>query len=588
MCGIVGFVGEKRKSSFLIKALSKLEYRGYDSAGFAKLETGEIKTIKKSGKIQNLLDEIIETDEFETGIAHTRWATHGEPNETNAHPHVSKNGLWAVVHNGIIENYKELKIKHGLSPKSETDTAVISELLEKSQAKGISDFIDVLSEADGSFAIVSICKNQEKTLFLAKHKSPLYVSENSIHEFMVASDPICFRNFSDEFYFLDDDEFAEICDGKITFFNNNKTRIEKQPQKIGNIFEDTDKGEYPHFMLKEIMEEKQAILNQVEIYESKKILEMFDDWFLSKFNEVKFIGCGTAYHAGLMGAKFVQKILRKKSSAEMASEFIYSEPNFVSPKTLYIFVSQSGETADTLRAVELVQKAGATSIALTNVLYSRLAKISDYVLPISAGVEIAVASTKAYVCMLTSIYLFCKYFESNKEYGHASSKLKEMAENILNFDTQKLNQIAYEIKNKTEAIFIGKDMDYITSLEASLKLKEVSYINASAYPSGELKHGFLALIEKGTPLFVFANQKNINTKTMSSMKEAESRGANVVVFTNDSSFECDSQIVIHNNDEILSQIEIISSMQYLAYRVSVLKDINPDQPRNLAKSVTVE
>lgn len=588
MCGIVGFLGDKARAKDLIKRLSKLEYRGYDSAGFAWLENGEIKTVKKTGKIQNLIDSLDDSQLFSVGIAHTRWATHGVPNETNAHPHVSTNGTWAVVHNGIIENYKELKSKYNLSPESETDTAVLSELLEYSKAESINDFIDVFERVDGSFAISAISKNKHDSLFLAKNKSPLYVSESKAHEFMVASDPICFSGFSKTFYFLEDGEFAEINSNEIKFFNASKNQIKKQAQEMTDIFEDTDKGEFEHFMLKEIMEEKQVVLNLVETYKSKRILEKFDDWFLSKFNEIKFIGCGTAYHAGLMGAKFVQKILGKNASAEMASEFIYNEPNFISPKTLYVFVSQSGETADTLRALELVKNSKATSVALTNVLYSRLAKTCDYVLPIMAGVEIAVASTKAYVCMLASIYLFCEYFSSKKAYENAFLKLENLAENILKFDTKKLNEIAKEIATKKEAIFIGKDMDHITALEASLKLKEVSYISASAYPAGELKHGFLALIEKGTPLFVFANQEKLKVKTLSAMSEAISRGANEIVFSNSKTMAQKNVIFVKNEDEILSQIECISAMQYLAYRVSILKNINPDQPRNLAKSVTVE
>ena len=588
MCGIVGFVGKRKCVKSLIETLSKLEYRGYDSAGVSWFENQVIKTLKKTGKIQNLIDEIDEQKTFSVGIAHTRWATHGKPNEINAHPHVSKNGTWAMVHNGIIENYKELKSKYNLNPESETDTAVLSELLEYSKAKNISDFIDVFENVDGSFAISAICKNKPNSLFLAKNKSPLYVAENEKHEFMIASDPICFAEFSKEFYFLEDGEFAEISQNKITFYCGEKIEIKKQSQKLSEIFEDTSKGKFEHFMLKEIMEEKQVILNLIEAYKSKRILEKFDDWFLSKFNEIKFIGCGTAYHASLMGAKFVQKKLGKTASAEMASEFIYGKPNFINPKTLYVFVSQSGETADTLRALELVKENECTSIALTNVLYSRLAKTTDFILPISAGVEIAVASTKAYVCMLASIYLFCEFFNSKKNYEMAFENLKNLAENILKFDAKNLDKIAEEIATKKEAIFIGKDMDYITSLEASLKLKEVTYINSNSYPAGELKHGFLALVENGMPLFVFANQKEMKNKTLSAMNEAISRGANEIVFTNDKNFEGKNVIFCKSQDEILAQIECISAMQYLSYRVSILKNINPDQPRNLAKSVTVE
>lgn len=594
MCGIAGYVGEKRPAQFLINILKKLEYRGYDSAGYSSLENGKIITKKQSGSIKMLEQSLIDSDEIVTAISHTRWATHGEPNELNAHPHVSKNQTWAIVHNGIIENYKELKLKLKHQPESQTDTSVASQLLEENKATTVFDFIDVMNKLEGSFAIVALNSACKNTLFLAKQKSPLYVAENKEHEFVVASDPICFCGFANEYYSFNDAEFAEISDKKVKFFDSNKNKIKKQKILMENLFEDSEKGNFSHFMIKEIMEEKSAILRQLECYKEKQILKIFDDWFLARFSEIKFIGCGTAYHAGLMGAKFVQKILNKKASAEMASEFIYNEPNFISNKTLYVFVSQSGETADTLRALELAKDSGATCVALTNVLYSTLAKKCEYVLPILAGVEIAVASTKAYVCMLTSIYLFCKYFKSQNEYRQAIESVENLANTILDFDKNKIEQIATNLISKKEAVFIGKDMDYITALESSLKLKEVSYINANAYPAGELKHGFLALVEKGTPLFVFVCEHKIKTKTMSSKSEAESRGAVSIIFenlfkNNNQNIDNNSQkIIVFEDDEMLAQIKIIAPMQYLAYRVSVLKKINPDQPRNLAKSVTVE
>ena len=587
MCGIVAYVGKEKSAEFLIKKLKKLEYRGYDSAGFAWLEKNEIKTLKKSGNIQNLLNEIKPENKIETAISHTRWATHGEPNETNAHPHLSINKNWAIVHNGIIENFAKIKEKFNFKTKSETDTEVVAQLLEFSRAKTINDFIDVFSCVEGSFAICALNKQQQNTLFLAKEKSPLYVAENS-GDFLVASDPICFNGFSKEYYSLDDGEFAEIKNKNISFFDENKQPKVKAKIKLETIVEDDDKGEYLHFMLKEIMQEKDAIKNQIKTFKERKIFEQFDDWFLAKFKEIKFIGCGTAYHAGLMGAKFIQKILSKKASAEMASEFVYNKPKFLNPKTLYVFVSQSGETADTLRALEIVKNENLETVAITNVLYSSLSKKVKHVIPICAGVEIAVASTKAYVCMLSAIYLFCKFFESKNELKNAYKNLENLSSKILNFNYQKIEQIAEEIFEKPQAMFIGKDMDYITSLESSLKLKEVSYINANAYPAGELKHGFLALVEKGTPVFVFALQKEIKTKTINSAKEAEARGANLIVFSNEKVGDFKNQITIDEDDEFLSQIQIMASMQYLAYVVSIKKNINPDQPRNLAKSVTVE
>ena len=587
MCGIVGFVGKEKQIKNLIKILQKLEYRGYDSSGYASLKKSKIETVKKCGSIKNLLDSVCE-DSFSTCfISHTRWATHGKCTEQNAHPHLSKNEGFAVVHNGIIENYETLKKEYNLPASSETDTEIVAQLLEKFNAQTIFDFIDTFKIIKGSYAILTLLKNRLNTMFVAKEKSPLYLSQNDSGDVLVASDPICFVDFARDYYAFNDAEFAEINENKIVFYNALKQEIKKDKIELDKFFETSNKGDFEHFMLKEIYEEKDALLRQINTYEEKQILNKFNGDFISKFKEVKFIGCGTAYHAGLMGAKFVEKILNKKASAEIASEFIYQKPNFIFKDTLYIFVSQSGETADTLLSFEMVKKQGATSIALTNVLYSSLAKRREYVLPILAGVEIAVASTKAYVNMLSSIYLFCKFMLGENEYNKAVENLKNLANKITNFDTLKIDKIAEILIQKREAVFIGKDMDYITALESSLKLKEITYINANAYPSGELKHGFLALIENSTPLFVFMLQKELFSKTESSLKEAESRGANSIVFVN-TNLKFETQIEIFEQDELLSQIEAIAPMQYLAYKVSVLKNINPDKPRNLAKSVTVE
>lgn len=587
MCGIVGYVGKSKSVKRLIEVLSKLEYRGYDSAGYASLENGKINIQKKCGKISNLFDSVEKNEKTDCFISHTRWATHGKATEQNAHPHLSSNHEFAIVHNGIIENYKELKNKYNLKVESDTDTAVVAEFLEFCNAKTIFDFIDIFKEISGSYAILALKNSSKKQMFLAKQKSPLYLAKNKFGDVLVASDPICFCGFSNEYYSLIDGEFAEIKGTKIMFYNAEKQPLKKQKKPLDDCFENAEKGKFEHFMLKEIYEQKDAILRQVETYENKQVLNKFDDWFMSKFSEVKFIGCGTAYNAGLMGAKFVQKILNKPATAEIASEFIYQKPNFISNKTLYIFVSQSGETADTLLSAELVLKSGATAIALTNVLYSSLAKKCEFVLPILAGVEIAVASTKAYTCMLSSIYLFCNYLKGKNDYKIAIKALKNLTKDIINIDTKKLDNIAKSLKDSTEAVFIGKDLDYITASEASLKLKEISYINANAYPSGELKHGFLALIENGTPLFVFSTQKTLYCKTHSSMSEAESRGAKTILFSNTKTNE-ENEIFVNEEDELLVQIKTIVPMQYLAYKVSVLKGYNPDKPRNLAKSVTVE
>lgn len=585
MCGITGYIGREKQTKDIIKMLKKLEYRGYDSAGYAGFQNGKFLSQKSVGNIDKLLNKVPENEVVNLMISHTRWATNGASNEINAHPHISSRNKWAVVHNGIIENCEELKSKFNLKTKGETDTEVFCELLDKLNIKNIDEFIAAANILEGSFAIAAICEDKPNTMFLAKEKSPLYVAECG-GDFIVASDPICFDGFSKNCYGLNDGEFAEICGGKIVFYNRQKMVVSKQAVQMGCEYESANKQNFPHFMLKEIMEEKAAILNQISVYESTKVLERFDDKFLNQFDDIKFIGCGTAYHAGLMAAKFVNKILNKPASAEIASEFIYNEPNFINSKTLYFFISQSGETADTIEAMKLVKKSTAVSVALTNVLYSTVSKLANFVLPVAAAVEIAVASTKAYVCMLSATYLFCNYFLGKNKFEIAKTKLRTVAQKILNFNTEQIDSIAAKLKDKNMAVFIGKDMDYISAKEAALKLKEVSYINATAYPSGELKHGFLAMVENGTPLFVFLNQNKILSKTLSSKNEAESRGAKSIIYSNKS---IDGEVIfVDEEDEILSQILVASQAQYLAYRVSILKNINPDQPRNLAKSVTVE
>lgn len=592
MCGIVGYVGGKKPAKDIIKILKKLEYRGYDSAGIANLSGRNIEMYKAVGNISNLDKKITDDMIFNCAIAHTRWATHGEPNEINAHPHSSKNNDWVIVHNGIIENYKELKNNLKNNTKSETDTEVVAELLEENNVTKIEDFIKTFESVEGSYAIVGFNKNKENELFLARKRSPLYISKNEKGEILVASDPICFVGFSKKYYVFSDDEFALAKNGKIEFYNKNQEKLEKDEIKLDDDFENAEKQEYAHFMIKEIMEQPEALKRQIKMFKDSLVLEKFTKEFFEKFNSVHFIGCGTAYNASLIGARYFEKLLLMKSYAEMASEFIYNEPIFADEKSLFIFVSQSGETADTLRALEIAKQKGATTIALTNVLYSSLAKMADFVIPVCAGPEIAVASTKAYVCQLSALYMLSSSLKSKITLENIDyfSDIERVVKNILNFDFNKLDKLAEDIKLRSDAVFIGKDLDYVTAGEASLKLKEVAYINSSSYPSGELKHGYLALVEKGTPLIVLANNKKINQKTFNSASEAESRGAVEIILTNEEQDKFSNKIVFNftEKNELLLPMLTIAPLQYLAYKTSVLKGINPDQPRNLAKSVTVE
>lgn len=587
MCGIVGYLGKKQNSKKIIEKLKKLEYRGYDSAGIAVMDNGKLKCFKQVGCIDNLQKEVPDNLETTCAIAHTRWATHGKATTKNAHPHSSNGGKWTIVHNGIIENYLELK--QGLKEKinSDTDTAVVAELLEEKNADTIEDFINVFSLLDGSYSIVAINKNKPNELFLAKNKSPLYVAETD-GGFLVASDPICFVGVAKDYYDFVDNDFAHINENGISFYSGKK-KITKQKTQLDDSFENFSNNGFEHFMLKEIYEEPEALERQVKFYKEHRVFDKFDKNFMKKFREVVFVGCGTAYHAALFGANYFRKQLNIKASAEIASEFIYSKPIFASKDMLFVLVSQSGETADTLMAEKIAREGGATTIALTNVLYSSLAKRTDYVLPVCAGPEIAVASTKAYVCQLSALYMFSSHLKNfngaNIDYF---DDILSVSKKALSFDMKKVDKIAEKIKDQTTPIFIGKDLDYITAMESSLKLKEVSYINATNYSSGELKHGFLALVEDGTPLFVFCTESEICSKSINAANEAMSRGAKKYLITNIKQESEKDVIFIDDSNELTASILAVIPMQYLAYKVSVSKGINPDKPRNLAKSVTVE
>lgn len=586
MCGIVGYIGKRKNSKEIIEKLKFLEYRGYDSAGIAVMESGKVDCFKQVGCIANLEKEVPDELYTECAIAHTRWATHGKATTKNAHPHASNNGIWTLVHNGIIENFEELK--KNLKPiESDTDSAVIAEFLEEKNVKTIDEFIEAFSYIRGSYSILAINKNREKEMFLAKNKSPLYVAESK-DGYLVASDPICFVGIAKEYYEFIDGDFAHIDENGIKFYSGKK-EIAKSKVKMDETYEDFSCKNFEHFMLKEIYEEPEALKRQVEFYKNNDVFGKFSKDFMSKYNEVVFIGCGTAYHASLFGANCFRKQLGIKASAEMASEFIYSKPVFVNKNMLFIFVSQSGETADTLMAEKMAREGGATTIALTNVLYSSLAKRTNFVLPVCAGPEIAVASTKAYVCQLSALYMFSSHLRNqNGDKIDYFADVLRLSKKALNFDMGQLENLAKDIKDATTPIFIGKDLDYITAMEASLKLKEVSYINATNYASGELKHGFLALVDDKTPLFVFCTQKDISGKSINASHEAMARGARQILITNIKQTEEKDVIFIDEENELTASILAIIPLQYLSYHVSIVKGINPDKPRNLAKSVTVE
>ena len=594
MCGIVGFIGKNIEKN-LVDILKKLEYRGYDSSGIAVIENNKIKCTKSAGNIDNL-EKIIMPSGATCGIAHTRWATTGMPSVLNAHPHLSQNKKWGVVHNGIIENYTNLKkelINKNVSFKSDTDTEVIAQMLEKTKSKGIFSLIEVCKKLEGSYALACLNENYNNTLFLARKKSPLYVAKTS-KNIICASDPICFVGFCKYYYALEDGEFCTANLKALEFYNTNGEKITKNKQKLDGMQQETNKIKFKHFMKKEILETNFVLKRIMQNYLNYNYLQKFDKNFINKFNQIVFVGCGTAYHAGLVGAYYIEKFAKIRTKCFIASEFRYINP-LIDENTLCIFVSQSGETLDTILSLELASQKGAYTIALTNVLYSSLAKKAEYILPIFAGPEIAVVSTKAFSAQVAVLFLFAKQLETIK----TNTTLEFFEKNVKKlqsftfFNNIFLKKLANELKSENHIFLIGKGLDYLACLEASLKFKETSYLNASAYPSGELKHGFLSLVEIGTYIFAVITNKEMINKTLNSAEEAQCRGAKVILVTTES---IDKEklkniykiVKIKNCDSDLAIIQTMIFFQQLCYELALLKNINPDKPRNLAKSVTVE
>ena len=607
MCGITAYLGKNAEKE-LIENLKLLEYRGYDSAGIAILDK-KINVTKRAGKIANLENVVNYNINSTCGIAHTRWATHGAPTDNNAHPHLSNNKKWAVVHNGIIENFNSLKQdlkQKGYKFKSQTDTEVISNLLQtKSDTEPILSLIETTKMLEGSYALACLHEDYKNTIFLAKYKSPLFVAKNNSQVF-IASDAICFVGKTEDYYTLEDNEYCQVDLNNIVFYNKNGEKIEKTPKNLKNFEISNSKANYKHFMLKEIMEVPTVLKRIVSSYKECNIFEKYNKKFMSTFNKIVLIGCGTAYHACKMGAKYLTEFARVNASAHVASEYRYSNP-LIDKNTLCMLVSQSGETADTLAVCEMANKCGATTIALTNVLYSTLAHKAKFILPVCAGTEIAVASTKAYSAQISILYMFSKHIQNilfNKS-DDFMSEILSLSESINIPSETDLEPIVKELVSDNKSLtkkqpqdikhvfFIGRNFDYVTALEASLKLKEITYIFSVEHPSGELKHGFLALIDKDSILFAIATNHKLLDKTLNGAFEAQSRGAKVIFVTQfDLPEEVTSKFYKHvklnKQKEELMPISSVSYFQMLAYLTSIKKGLNPDQPRNLAKSVTVE
>ena len=609
MCGIVGYIGDKKAAPILMEGLEHLEYRGYDSAGIALQENKEISVTKEVGK----LDELKELMDFSKekgmkGIGHTRWATHGRPSKINSHPHYDCHNEFAIVHNGIIENFQELKndlIEKGHDFQSETDTEVISHLIEDKYTSNLKEAVrEAVKDLEGSYALAVLSTKESDKIIGVRKDSPLVIGKSNGENF-IASDMTAFLSHTDQFYILDDGEMAEVSKDEINLFDLNGENIEKDIFEVDWDAEMAEKNGYEHYMLKEINEQPDSIRRVLNNRISPAGIDFSEIEFskeeMAEFDKLYIVACGTAYHSGLVGEYLIEEMVNIPVEVEVASEFRYKEP-ILDKNTLVVVVSQSGETADTLAALRLAKEKGSKVLAFVNVKGSTISREADEVIYLKAGPEIAVASTKAYVNMVTAFYLLTLYLgeikgsiarEKEDKMIKDVLRLPELARETIKRSEKIVKDKAKEFKDINSSFFIGRNIDYTLALEGALKLKEISYIHAEAYPAGELKHGTLALIEEGTPVIAVATRQNVLDKTISNIEEVRARGGDIlglVLPNSDIDYEetMDQIIEIPEVDEMVSSILTIIPLQLLAYYAAVYRDCDIDQPRNLAKSVTVE
>lgn len=609
MCGIVGYIGEQKAEDVLIEGLKKLEYRGYDSAGIAVYKGGKADIKKYKGRL-SVLEEHLKENPVEgvLGIGHTRWATHGAPSDINSHPHSNKSGDIVVVHNGIIENYLELKDEleeKGYEFNSETDTEVIAHLLDDLYTGDIVETVQqALLRLHGSYALGVISTKEPDKLIGVRKDSPLIVGLGKGENF-IASDIPAILKYTREVYFLEDDEVVILQKDRVEILDKKGNPISKESFEVNWDIADAEKGGYRHFMMKEIEEQPKALRDTMtsRVIEDKDKIELdkikLTKTELEKINKIFIVACGTAYHAGMVGKYAIERFARLPVEAEVASEFRYKLP-IVDENSLIIVVSQSGETADTMAALRLAKKKGARIMAVTNVVGSSVSREADDVLYTWAGPEIAVASTKAYITQLNCMYLIALHIALEldkitldffREIRDALKETPNMVEDILKnkHDIQRFADHNFNAKN---VFFIGRSLDYYTALEGSLKLKEISYVHSEAYAAGELKHGTIALIEEGSLVVALATQKDLYEKMISNIKEVKARGAYVLAIAQEDQREvekvADEVFYIPKINDNVTSIPIIPILQLIAYYIAVARGCDVDKPRNLAKSVTVE
>ena len=598
MCGIIGYSGPKEPLPILISGLSRLEYRGYDSAGVALIDGDNLSIEKKEGKLSVLKEHLEGTSiKGNIGIGHTRWATHGVPSDINAHPHADNANEFAIIHNGIIENYAELKddlIQDDYSFISETDTEVVAvELSRKWNGELLDTVLDVAKSLEGTYALVVTSTKQPGTIVAGRMMSPLVLGVGE-GEVFLASDSAAILEYTNKMIFLENGDFVEINDGNFTLYDIEKNVITRDIQVIDWEVSEAEKAGHDHFMYKEILEQAEVIERTIAGRIEKNSTEIpihLDK--AKKFEKIWIVACGTAYHAGLFGKDLFEKVLGVPVSVELASEFRYREP-IIGKNDLAIVISQSGETMDTIAATELLKENGSHVLALVNVVGSSLARMADSVFYLHVGPEIGVASTKAYLGMLVGQLLLAKHWDSNNKLDTSLEEIKALPyliEEALKCEDQ-VKQISKLIYKKKDIYFIGRGLDYALAAEGALKLKEISYLHAEALAAGELKHGTLALIEEGTPVIVTASQRHLLDKTTSNVQEVIARGAYVIAVGDVSSKKLkdisNNYIALPETSEMLSTIISIIPLQFIAYHVANLNGESIDQPRNLAKSVTVE
>ena len=612
MCGIVGYIGTKKASPILINGLLRLEYRGYDSAGISTVEKNGLSIMKDKGRVLNLTKlKGIDDLEGTIGIAHTRWATHGKPSPENSHPHQDNSKTFSVVHNGIIENYHELRkflTDKGYTFYSQTDTDVIPNLIhyyytndkQNDTLKFLRAVRNACFDLKGSFALEILCKNYPDNMIVVRKDSPLVIGKGNGENY-ISSDIPAILSFTKDFYLLNDLEFVILSRNEAKFYNKDLEPIDKKPKVIEWNASSAEKEGYEDFMLKEIYEQPTAIRETIGAKFSENTKCEFEELnfskeYLSSLNKIYIVACGTAMHAGLVAKNAIEKLCKIETEIDIASEFRYRDP-LVDEKTLCIFISQSGETADTIAALKLSKEKGAKTLAISNVIGSSITREADYSIYTHAGPEIAVASTKAYTSQVVLLVILAIYFAEILELdnSYVTSLKKEILELPKKIEetlkvSEKVKEFSKKVYQEHDIFFLGRGIDETVAKEGSLKLKEISYIHSESYAAGELKHGPIALIENGVTVIGIMTDPNLVEKTISNIQEVVTRGAKTLVITNqpiDTSM-FDMMIEIPDTHPFISPILSIIPLQLFAYYISKEKGLDVDKPRNLAKSVTVE